>query len=100
MEGICEVKHIDGEEWVIFYRDFNNELTPKILEFLSNYERVQFGWHFNKPVDNLHESLTHLKFGYLFNQPVDNLPNSITHLEFGMHFNKTSREFTELFNSS
>ena len=73
---------------VIFleYR-FNNVLSPEILEFLSEYQKVKFGSCFNKPVDNLPNSLTHLEFGD-FNQPVDNLPNSLTHLEFGDDFNQ------------
>ena len=48
MEGICEIEEIDGEEWVIFleYR-FNNVLSPEVLEFLSEYQKVKFGSCFN-----------------------------------------------------
>ena len=101
MEGICELEEIDGEEWVVFDDDFNQELTSQIIEFLSNYERVEFGDFFNQQFDISDEdsptgkssilpnSLTHLKFGKFFNQPVDKLPNSLINLEFGFEFNQS-----------
>ena len=51
MEGICEIEEIDGEEWVVFDQKFNGELTPEIIEFLSKYQRVRFGWCFDQYVD-------------------------------------------------
>ena len=102
MEGICELEEIDGEEWVIFleYR-FNNVLSPEIIEFLSEYQKVKFGTDFNQPVTYqtdssqngkyptlLPNSLTHLIFGHEFNQPVDNLPQSLTYLKFEWDFNQ------------
>ena len=78
MEGICKIKEIDKEEWVVFDEKFNKQLTPDIIQFLSKYQNVLFGIHFNKSVDNLPNSLTHLRFGFVFNQRVDNLPNSLT----------------------
>ena len=49
---------------------------------------LRFGHHFNKPVDNLPNSLKILEFGEMFNQPVDNLPNGIKELIFGKNFNQ------------
>ena len=43
MEGICEVAIQGGEEWVLFENDFDDELTPDIIQFLSKYERIYFG---------------------------------------------------------
>ena len=90
MEGICTVKIITGEEWVVFDRDFNSELTPDIIKFLSNYQRVIFGCGF--PDEDLPEErdlnlIYELILGAKFNQPVNNLPNSITHLILGGIFN-------------
>ena len=125
MDEIYNIKEIDGEKWVIFEDYFNEELTPEIINFLSNYQRVKFGWYFNQPihedsstgkssilpksilylelcfhfnqsVDNLPSCLTHLKFGNSFNQPVDNLPNSLTYLEFGNYFNQPVYNLPEL----
>ena len=90
MNNICKIIEKDGEEWIVFNPDFNQELTQDIIEFLSKHQRVEFGREFNKPVNKLPKSLTHLRFVEYskFNQPVDNLPNSLTHLEFGTYFNQ------------
>ena len=82
MEWICEIEKIKKKEWIVFEDNFDEELTPDILKFLSKHQKVKFGKYFNQSVDNLPESLTHLEFGDMFNQPVENLPNSLTHLEF------------------
>ena len=44
MEGICEViiDDDDGEEWIFFDDNFNQELSPEILEFLSKYQKNIF----------------------------------------------------------
>ena len=42
MENICEVKNIDGEEWIVFNDSFNEKLSPQILDLLSS-KKVQFG---------------------------------------------------------
>lgn len=39
-------------------------------------------------LDNLPNSLTHLKFNNFFDNNVDYLPNLLTHLTFGINFNK------------
>ena len=101
MEGICELEEIDGEEWVVFNKRFNQKLIPDILEFLSKHQKIKFGDDFNQLVDNLPNFLTHLKFGWNFDQPVTYqtessqngksptlLPNSLTHLKFGKDFNQ------------
>ena len=65
MEGICELEEIDGEEWVIFleYR-FNNVLSPEIIEFLSEYQKVKFGTDFNQPVTYQTDSSPKWKISY------------------------------------
>ena len=37
MENICEVKNIDGEEWVVFNDSFNEKISPHILDLISRY---------------------------------------------------------------
>ena len=101
MEGICK---INDEGWVIFYRDFNQELTPKIIQFLSKYQKVKFGWDFNQFIDKLPNCLTHLIFGDDFNQPIHEdsptgkssiLPNGLISLNFGRKFNQPVTYQTE-----
>jgi hypothetical protein len=72
-------------------------LDTKVIIFGEN-NKFHFS-EFNRPVNNLPNSITHLTFGEQFNQPVGhqgcedincprNLPNSITHLTFGYIFNQ------------
>ena len=84
MEGICKLEDRRGLEWIIFNNNFNQELTPEILEFLSKHKRVQFGKRFNQSIDNLPNSITHIKFVWdsSFNHPLDNLPISLKSLVF------------------
>jgi len=86
MEDICNIRERYGKEWVMFEEKFDNNLTPEILEFISNYQRLYFGF-FNKSVDNLPNSITHIEFGGYFNQPVNNLPNSVVNIWLGWSFN-------------
>ena len=53
-------------------------LGTKIIIFKDDYYEMMYSI-FNKSVDNLPSSLTHLTFGYRFDQKVDNLPSSLTH---------------------
>ena len=66
--------------------EFNNKLFEAYKNNIFN-GLIYIGNYFNKPVDNLPSSITHLTFGKSFNLPVDNLPSSITHLTFGESFN-------------
>ena len=71
---------------------FNAELKDlqvdtQIIIFEENDDKQQYA-SFNKLVDNLPSSITHLTFGYWFNQSVDNLPKNLTHLTFGLLFNQ------------
>ena len=45
--------------------------------------------NFNKSVDNLPTNLKYISFGYKFNQSVDNLPKSLIYLKLGFAFNKS-----------
>jgi len=95
MEGICEIVEIDEEEWVVFDRNFNQVLTPEIIHFLSEFQRVKFGFEFDQSVNHLPDSITHLTFGKEFDQHIDFLPNTLTHLIFGREFNKPVTYQTE-----
>ena len=54
----------------------------KQINFLPNsLTHLQLGDYFNQQIDNLPYKLTHLKLGDFFNQPLDNLPEELTHLE-------------------
>ena len=68
MDGICQVKKINGKEWVVFETQFNDELSPEIIQFLSKHNKIRFPWdsYFNKSVNNLPNSITHLYFGSWF----------------------------------
>jgi hypothetical protein len=67
-----ELKNIPIETTEIIFLD---------LEAYKNFSK------YNKPIDNLPLSLTHLNLGHFFNQPVNNLPTKLTHLTFGKNFN-------------
>ncbi len=67
--------------------DFDEELCDlpldtKVIVFEEDFIKKQYS-KFNKPVDYLPNSITHLSFSWEFNKPVDKLPNSIIHLTFG-----------------
>jgi len=79
---------------------FNDELInlpPGIKEiiFVEDNDSSKYS-KFNKNVDHLPNTITHIKFGKYFNNNVDNLPDSIisklpksaTHLVFGRLFDK------------
>ena len=68
------VTHISFNKW------FNNQS--------QNQMEIETDGKFNHPVENLPNSLTHLKFGKHFNQPIDNLPPSLMQLELGDDFNQ------------
>ena len=53
MEGICEIIENNREDWVVFNDDFDKELSPDTIQFLSKYQKVMFEYDFNQPVDNL-----------------------------------------------
>jgi hypothetical protein len=76
---------------------FNKELKDipedvKILIFSGDVFPYYSG--FNKKVDNLPKSLTHLTFNGTFNKKVNNLPHGLTHLTFG-HL-KNIKEYNSL----
>ena len=54
------------------------------------------GNYFDKPVDHLPPSLTHLSFGYSFNRQVNNLPSSLKHLAFGEAFDQSVDHLPDL----
>ncbi len=64
----------------IFNKNVNN--LPTTLTHLV------FGYKFNCNVDTLLSNLTLINFGWCFNKDVSKLPHSITHLTFGFRFNQ------------
>ena len=66
----------------------------------STVTHIIFGSGFNRPINKLPRSITHLTLGFNFNHSVDNLQNSITHLTFGHYFdclvNKLPNSITHL----
>ncbi len=82
---------------IIFNSEYNELFDTSILEILSNSNTIIFdnfkngcysGSKFDKPVDNLPNSIVSLTFGTYFDKQVDNLPNSIQNLTFGWKFNQ------------
>ena len=74
---------------VIFDQDNSIEFSKfnRIVNNLpSSVTHLIFADCFNQSVDKLPESITHLTFGYHFNQKVDNLPKNLTHLTLGPNF--------------
>ena len=79
----------------VIFSDF--KLNDKLFKVYTSYKLFEayendkfnglkyVGNYFNKPVNNLPNSLTHLVFGKSFNLPVDNLPCSLTHLTLVHH---------------
>ena len=55
----------------------------------NSITHLTLGYHFNKSVDKLPESLEKLTFGDYFDQEVDlKYLSKLTHLIFGRNFNK------------
>ena len=107
------MNYISKDDTIIIDPDFNEPLNDEHIAILSKYQKVIFSNFklenslfeayrrihnfnakdyicnkFNKLVDNLPNSITHLTMEYEFNQSVDNLPNSITDLTFRNKFNQ------------
>jgi len=86
IKNVYDISKIKTIEKIIFYRNFNKDLTHDMFPF--NVKKVMFSYSFNMSVDILPPSLTHLKLGDSFNKNVDNLPASLTHLKMGWKFNQ------------
>ena len=71
----------------IMLTDFNKLFEIHRIRYYSS--------NFNKNVDNLPISITHLTFGESFNKPVDNLPISITHLVFNNNYYQKKEYFVK-----
>lgn len=69
--------------------NLQSDVFNRLIEHLPpSITHIKFGKHFNQSVDNLPNSIQRLVFGLEFNQPVNNLPHSIQYLEFGFLFNQ------------
>lgn len=75
-----------GVNTIIFDEDIpNNKLSlfNKSIDILPNsLTHLTMGSYFNLQIDNLPQKLTYLKLEKSFNKKVDNLPNSIKYLKF------------------
>jgi hypothetical protein len=88
-----ELKDIPaGTEKIIFIEDLKNHFYSKFNKNVDNLPNtithLTFGYYFNKKCNNLPNTITHLTFGYNFNKNIKRLPNLITHLTFGWKFNQ------------
>jgi hypothetical protein len=92
---------IEHDEIINFDADFNENFDDELINKIAKCKKIFFlntkGFgiksvylesKFNQSVDNLPNSLTHIKFGYNFNKSVDNLPLMIVWLEFDKCFNQ------------
>ena len=90
MESVCEIEEIDREEWVVFDEEFNEELTPDIIQFLSKYKRVKFGEKFNQPVDIFNKKLPAITkqngSKQKFNKPINMFPSSLKELKISKKY--------------
>ncbi len=91
----------DEKEIIKFDADFNEDFDNLMLEIIGKVPRLYFldskgfglksrpsNSKFNKSVDLLPSTLTHIKFGYSFDKEVNNLPYHLEWLEFGNNFNQ------------
>jgi hypothetical protein len=62
--------------------------NKKLDNLPNSLTHLTLGWNYNQKLDNLPNSLTHLTLGYNYNQKLDNLPNNLTHLTLGWDFNQ------------
>ena len=68
---------------------FDSYFNQDIQLFLhTQIIMLEFGFDFNKPINNLPIELNLLKLGSKFNHPVNNLPLKINTLIFGSNFNQ------------
>ncbi len=79
-KNLLQIKKIRFED------NFNELAIDDIL--LDSITHLEFGYYFNREINNYPKSLTHITFGSMFNRPVDNIPNTVTHLTFGKNFNQ------------
>jgi len=75
---------------IVFKENFKkpSRFNKPVNNLPESLTHLTFGWEFNQPVNNLPKGITHLTFGWIFNQPVDNLPENLTHLTFGCDFDQ------------
>ena len=76
------------DNYVVFDDDFNDVLTEDILNEISKYPKIEFGWYFNQRIDNLYQGLETLKLNGFFNRPINNLPQGLNELLLGWNFNQ------------
>jgi hypothetical protein len=93
--AVLENDYILIESNTYNYADDNN-----IIELLKKYKKLQTGNNFNKPVDFIPDSVTHINFGTNFDQELNNLPSSLKYLEFSnfniVNYNKFNQKLDNL----
>lgn len=91
----------DEKDIIKFDAEFDEDFDNVLIDIIKGCKRIYFldtigfglktlpsNSKFNKSVDLLPETITHIKFAYSFNQPVNNLPPLLVWLEFGKSFNQ------------
>lgn len=65
---------ITSELEIKFINSFNEELDKKFYDLFEMYDKIIFGFSFNKVVKNKFPSnINFIQFGHNFNYPIDNL---------------------------
>lgn len=87
-----------NEDTIIFNHEFNDELTPNLIETISKYNKLDFNVpyrsnnnsgepQFNKSIDHIKNGLKKIHLKGNFNHPVNKLPESLESLELELlHF--------------
>lgn len=87
------IKKINNYKYINKYYDSSYkhhiDQTKKLVEkYFSNITKIYFGYEFNKPIENLPDSINWLVLGKSFNQSIDKYPSGLKYLTFGYDFNQ------------
>ncbi|AVG47860.1 F-box and FNIP repeat-containing [Acanthamoeba polyphaga mimivirus] len=82
-QEICAEDMSESLEYIKFGDNFNQNMNNRLTK-LTNLTSLIFGDNFDKDIQGLPKSLTHLEFGRKFNRRILNLiPDRVTHLTLG-----------------
>lgn len=87
--GCKRLYFLDSQGFGINSKPSNSKFNRSVNLLPETLTHIKFGYSFNQPVDNLPYNLLWLEFGFSFNQSIDMLPNTIIYLVFGDKFNKS-----------
>lgn len=86
----CSITHV---RFGFGVESINSSFNRSVDELPSTLTHLCLSDHFNLPIDQLPPKLTHLIFGYKFNCLVNHLPSTLTDLTFGADFNQPISRF-------